>query len=135
MLRMVDLRCVVCGAIEEHMVRVEDFYPDHCGSTMEKVWLSAPGVHYKPHYSHALGRTVDRYADEDKELAKTGKWIASKTEANSSYQTDIFDSNVTVDPVNDQKIRKQVEKAARKLTADGVLRSGPKGFEYTGSDN
>jgi hypothetical protein len=134
MLRMVDFRCPVCEFTEEICVRKGDPSPLHCGIEMDKVWLKAPGIHYKPHYSHALGRRVERYADEDKALEQKGQWIASKSEANSTYGTDIFDDNVTIKQATKESVRKHVEKAARKLASDGVLRSGKGGWEFTGNE-
>lgn len=133
MLRMFDLRCVCCGEVEEHLVRLGERLPDHCGSTMEKIWLKAPGVHYRPHFSHALKKNVERYSDEDKELAKKGQWIATKSEANRVYDTDHFTDNVTVKNATNESIRKHVEKTAKKLVADGRLRVGRNGWESTDS--
>jgi hypothetical protein len=81
-----------------------------------------PAVNYKPHYSHALGRNVNRYIDEERALEKKGSWIASKTEANSAYDTDHFTDNVTVRKAQRDTIKKHVEKAASKAVADGRIR-------------
>ena len=120
MLRCVDFRCDWCGKTEEHILVVnEDPMPKHCKYTMRRV-IGAPMVHYKPHYSHALGREVNRYSEEEKALEAKGQWIASKTEAARMYDTDIAD-NAVVQPVTQEAIRKTVEKQAQRLVADGVL--------------
>lgn len=134
MLRMKDFQCVCCGAVEEIMVRVGDPDPEHCGSTMEHIWISAPGVHYKPHFSHTLNRKVSTYKEEEREIEKKGWWIASKSEANSSYGTDIFKDDVTIKQNNEAQIRKHVEKQAQKLVADGRLRVGKNGWESVGDN-
>jgi len=125
-MRLKDYRCGQCGETKPDVVVLDgkpdpgDVYCAICGRTMDAV-PAAPMVFYKPHYSHALGRRVDRYTDEEKELAKKGQWIASKTEANRVYDTDIFKDDVTVKPVTQEKIKKSVEKAAAKLAADGRI--------------
>lgn len=129
MLRFWDWICVCCGHEEEILGRVGDPDPTHCGSTMEKVWKKAPGVHYRPQYSHGLGKRVSSSAEMDRELAKNGQWVASKSEINSTYGTDIFNDNVTVQPRTDQKLHEHVEQAARMLVEKNVLKSTGSGFE------
>lgn len=122
-MRLKDYACKTCDE-----TRKDVFIPSgstaavlcHAGHGMVEL-PGAPMVAYKPHYSHALGRHVERYADEDKELGKKGQWIASKAEANSSYGTDIFKDNVAIKPASEEKIKKHVEKAAAKLAADGRI--------------
>lgn len=81
-----------------------------------------PAVNYRPHYSHALGKKVNRYIDEERQLEKTGRWIATKNEANAMYDTADFTDNVTVKKATKATIRKHVEKAAEKAVADGRIR-------------
>lgn len=131
MLRLEDFQCSWCKMIDEYMIVVGDAPPECCGEPMTKVWRSAPQIDCKSQYSHALGRKISSYRELDKELEKKGQWVASKTEANRVYDTDIFDDNVTVKKATEEQTRKHVEKAARKLVADGKIRSGPKGWEAT----
>lgn len=84
-----------------------------------------PAVNYKPHYSQALGKKVNRYIDEERALEKKGQWIASKSEANKAYETDHFTDNVTIQPAEQAKIKKTVEKAAAKLAKDGLMSPRP----------
>jgi hypothetical protein len=129
MLRMKDWRCPVCGEIEEILGRIGDPRPLHCGIEMDEVWLKAPGIGYRPQYSHALGKRIDSSAQLDRELAKKGEWVASKSEANSNYNTDIFQSEMTVQRKKDPEIRKHVEKAARMLKERNIIKSTGHGFE------
>lgn len=129
MLRFKDWVCVCCGHEEEILGRVGDRAPNHCGSTMDEVWKKAPGVHYRPHYSHALGKRVDNSRQMDKELEAKGSWVASKSEANSNYNTDIFQSEMTVQRKKDPEIRAHVEKAARLLKERNIIKSTGHGFE------
>jgi hypothetical protein len=122
-LRMKDFQCLKCGKITEEIVVVGDSTViKHCGKTAREL-VGAPMVHYKPHYSHGLGRRVDTYAEEERGLAreKNGAWIASKTEANNLYDTDTFTDNVTVKRDRQAGIRKAAEKAAEKLTGSGAI--------------
>lgn len=123
MIRLVDFRCSKCGRTYEDCVQSDNQVSTHCGKPAVKVWLRAPGLggDVRPHYSHALGRKVKSYAEEEKALAKTGSWIASKTEANRLYDTDHFTSDVTIKK-DKERIRKHVEKAASKAVADGKIR-------------
>ena len=102
---------------------------------MDQIWVKAPGVHYRPHFSHALGRKVQSYREEEKALEAKGQWIATKNEANSTYGTDIFSDDVTIKKATKEKVRKHVEKAAQKLAAEGVIRSGRDGWEYAAGDS
>lgn len=101
---------------------------------MDEIWVKAPGVHYRPHYSHGLGRSVQTYKEEEKALEAKGQWIATKAEANSTYGTDIFEDDVTIKKNTKERVKKHVEKAAEKLVADGVLASGKDGWKYTGPE-
>jgi hypothetical protein len=118
---MRDFKCEVCGHVWEQIQHSEDLTPMHCGSRTVVIYTTAPGIHYKRRYSHALGRRVSSYREEERELAKDGSWIASKTEANDAAQNDVFDADVTVRRNTEEKLRKHVEAAARRAVADGTL--------------
>jgi hypothetical protein len=120
-----DFRCK-CGVEAIDVIEVDGdiSVPRHCGKKMSLV-PGGPMVFFKPHYSHALGKKVQRYSDEEKELASKGQWIASKTEANRLYDTDHFTDNVTVQPAEKEAIRKTAEKAAAKLAKDGLMSPRP----------
>lgn len=123
MMRLKDYRCETCGEIRRDIVIIDGESPMvacHQYHTMVPL-VGAPMVFYKPHYSHALGKRVNRYTDEERELAKKGQWIASKTEANRVYDTDIFKDDVTVKPATPEKIKRSVEKAAAELAKDGLI--------------
>lgn len=121
-LRFKDYLCYQCKQHQEIMMDLDrDPIPRCCGVKMKEIWISGPGIHYKPHYSHALGKRVDRYREEELALEKKGQWIASKSEANSNYGTDRFDDNVVVKRRREEEIRKHVEKQAQKLVADGRI--------------
>lgn len=121
-LRCVDFKCKGCGVVFEEVVDRDNQTARHCGKAAIKVWRSAPGLAgaIRPHYSHALGRDVSGYHEEDRELAKTGSWIASKDEGNRVYDTDHFTDNVAIKR-NKDVIKKHVEKAAARAVADGVI--------------
>ncbi len=125
MMRLKDYRCK-CGTVAVDVVEIdgEADVPTHCRKRMEPI-PAGPLVAFKPHYSHALGKKVQRYSDEEKELAKKGQWIASKTEANRLYDTDHFNDNVTIQPAEKDAIRKTAEKAAAQLAKDGLMSPRP----------
>ncbi len=124
MIRLYDFYCRKCASVEpDYVVIVEDGehgFPKHCGKTMTKL-ATAPRLAYKPHFSHALNRTVDTWKEEEKELARKGQWIASKDEANRAFEEPVFDEAVVGRSKTDAEIRKHVEKVASKLCADGVI--------------
>lgn len=124
MIRMVDFFCRKCAHVNhDEVIIVEDGergHPRHCGKTMAKM-PAAPRLAYKPHYSHALGRNVETWSEEEKALEKKGQWIASPAEANRALEEPVFDDGVAVKRKTEADIKKHVEKVAKKLTADGVI--------------
>jgi hypothetical protein len=121
-LRMRDFRCDHCGETWEEIREATAPDPKHCGSRAVRIYVSAPGIHYRRRYSHALGRPVSSYREEEKALyQKDGSWIASKSEANDAAQADHFDAPVSVKKVSKERTRKKVEEAAQKLVADGRI--------------
>lgn len=124
-MRFVDFLCDVCGDEWEQLVYSDEkALVNCCGVAAKKIWKKAPGVHYMPHYSHALGRKVSTYREEEKALqAKDGSWIASKSEANRLMDGDghAFDDSVVIKK-NKERIKKYVEKSAQKLVSDGRIR-------------
>lgn len=126
MRRLVDVICENCGKIEEDVFVAGSRIPrcGSCSGVRGKVWLSAPGLSgLSAHYSHALGRAVTSYTEEERELAKKGSWIASKQEIIRSYDTDIGD-DVVVKSARKEQIRKHVDKQAQKLVAEGLISFG-----------
>lgn len=123
MLRMVDFECGRCSSIFEEIVNADKQEAYHCGVKAKKVWIKAPGLggSIHPHYSHAIGRKVNSYAEVDRELAKTGSWVATKSEANRMYDTDHFDDNVAIKKRKKEEIRKHVEKATQRAVGDGLV--------------
>jgi len=128
-LRLKDFKCRECSKVEEILIVVGDPNPKHCEKTMAQVWIAAPGIDFKRQFNHTLNRKVNSSMELDRELAKTGAWVASKTEANAAYDTDIFDDNATVRMASKEKIRKHVEKQAEALVRQGVLRSTADGWK------
>jgi hypothetical protein len=124
MIRLKDFQCVSCGEIFEKLLIVEENTTvKHCGVPSKSVYISAPGVHYRPHFSHGLNREVSSYKEEERALTKekNGAWIASKNEANGIYDTDHFDGPVAIRNARKEEIKRSVEKAADKLTRDGQI--------------
>lgn len=121
MLRMKDYICKKCGQTSMDVVQVvgEEAIPECCEKPMAQI-ISAPAVQYKPHYSHALGRKVETYKEEERALESKGQWIATAKEASRVYDTEMH-SDVAIKKVTLPQIRKHVEKTAQKLVADGVL--------------
>jgi hypothetical protein len=121
-LRMVDFECRKCHRTYEEMCPSDAQSSQHCGVSATRVWVRAPGLAgVNPHFSHALGRRVSGYIEEDRELAKKGQWVATKKEASSMYDHDFMGDNVTIKPATKDAIKKQVEKQARRLASDGLI--------------
>lgn len=126
MRRLVDTICTSCGEIQQDLYVTRNRLPGcgSCGGVRGKVWLSAPGLSgLSAHYSHALGRNVTSYTEEERELAKKGSWIASKSEVIRSYDQDLG-NDVVIKKARKEQIRKQVDKQAQKLVADGRISFG-----------
>lgn len=134
MLRMKVFICDVCGYGDEFCVHVEDADPRHCKKPMRYI-VEAPAVHYKPHYSHGLGKAVESFKQEEKALEAKGQWIATKSEANSIYETDVFKSDMTIRPLEKAKIKRDVERTAQQLVKDGVISHGYNGWKHSGSSS
>lgn len=121
MLRMKDYVCGLCSALRPDVVQVvgEEEQQRCCGKPMREL-ISAPAVQYKPHYSHALGRKVETYKEEERALESKGQWIASNKEASRLYDTELH-SDVAIKKITMPKIKKHVERTAQRLAADGVI--------------
>lgn len=122
-LRFKDFRCSQCMDEVHDVLEIDGdiTIPKCCRSSMVPI-PGGPTVHFKPHYSHALGKKVNRYIDEERALEKKGEWIASKTEANRLYDTADFSDSVVIKKAQKETIKKHVEKAAARAVADGVVR-------------
>lgn len=120
-LRMRDFLCRRCGRQWEEIHVEGDPDPNHCGETVTRIFIAAPGIHYKRRFSHVLNRKVSSYREEERELAKTGSWIATKTEANDAAQADHFDAPVTVQKRQKEQLQKVVERQAEKLVREGQI--------------
>lgn len=121
-LRMRDFHCKRCGRYWEEIQQTDAKPPMHCGRRAIFVIVGGHGgIHYRRHYSHALGHVVNSSLEEDREMQKKGWWFASAREANDAANTDHFDAPVAVQKQTKERLRKVVEQQAEKLVRDGRI--------------
>jgi len=72
------------------------------------------------HYSHALGKRVSSFTEEERELSKTGSWIASKDEANRLYDGN-FTDDITIKRQAKSDYAKAADQVMKQLQATGAV--------------